>query len=81
MPSHSVRSLIKFGFKLFQPKKINVMELNWHASDLKVACTQSRARSSLFNSVPNQRAYIVLKPKEKNKIIPDFLKTLFYEFI
>lgn len=59
------------------------MELNWHASDLEAACTQSRARSSLLNSVPNQRAYIVLKPKEEKKIIPIFffLKTLFYEFI
>lgn len=57
------------------------MELNWHASDLEVAFTQSRARSSLLNSVPNQRAYIVLKPKEENKIIPILLKILFYEFI
>lgn len=48
------------------------MELNWHASDLEAACTQSRARSSLLNSVPNQRAYIVLKPKEEKKIIPIF---------
>lgn len=50
------------------------MELNWHASDLEGACTQSRARPSLLNSVPNQMFYIVSKPKEESKSIPFFLK-------
>lgn len=54
------------------------MELDWHASDLEVACTQSRARPSLLNPVPNKMLYIVSKLKEGSKSI---LETLFYEFI